>query len=152
MNTPLLDYAPPDPAIRRRVALLWTLLRIFLGTVAFVLCAISGLFIPPMWEGVSGRDFRPAATNSALLLLLLATVLRVFLRWRLLDFLAIVVVIQALTLMAINHFTGFSWSEIFHWFNLSWLGMLSVFTALPWMLGVALGTGILWLRRARPNG
>ena len=115
-----------------------------LTVIAMVLCAAAGIFIPPFWQGVSGRDFRPQAATMAVLILILGVVFRRALRWHVLDFVFGLVAAEFLTLCVIAHFSGFTGVELFHWFNLSWLAFMSLFVGLPWLVG--LGVGSIWLK------
>jgi hypothetical protein len=116
------------------------LIHTAIAVVTMILCA----FIPPLWQGVSDRDFRPQATTMAVFILLLAIVFRRAFRWQFLDFILGLVAVEFLTLWIIAHFSGFTGLELFHRFNLSWLALMSIFAGLPWLAGFGLGS--LWLR------
>jgi hypothetical protein len=121
------------------------LLRTAIAAVGMILCAAAALFSPPLWQGVSGRDFRPAATTMAILILAFAVAVRGWFRWRFWDFVLGLAAVEFITLLVIAHFSGFTSLELFHWFNLDWLGVMTVFIAPPWLLGF--GIGSLLLRR-----
>src|SRR6476660_9399586 len=106
------------------------------ATVAMILCAVAATFLPSLWRGVSGRDFRPWGTTMAILILLVAVALRGGFRWRVGEFLASLVCAEIFTLGVIAHFSGFTWLELFDSFNLSWLGTMSLFIAVPWLVGL----------------
>jgi hypothetical protein len=126
------------------------LFRFVIAVIAIVLCAGAAMFIPPLWKGVSGRDFRPSATTMALLVFLLAAVFRWRFWWDVWDFLWAALGVEFLTLLIISHFSGFTWLELFHWFNLNWLLGMSIFTIAPWLLGFGLGSLHRWcVRRVR---
>src|SRR5262245_19247302 len=110
------------------------------ATLAMILCAVAAIFIPPFWQGVSGRDFRPQATTMALLILLLAVLLRGWRRWLVAEFIAALLCAELFTLGVIGHFSGFTWLELFDRFNLSWLATMSMFIAVPWLVGQFIGS------------
>lgn len=116
----------------------------FIATLAMILCAVAAAFLPPLWQGVSGRDLRPLCTTMAMLILLVAFVLRVGFRWPVAELIASLVCAEVFTLCVIAYFTGFSWLELFHSFNLSWLGTMTIFIAGPWLAGLFVGS--LFLR------
>ncbi len=116
-----------------------------------ILCAVVAAFLPPLWQGVSGRDFRPQSAMMGILILLLAAVLRVWRRWPVVEFLGSVVCAELFTLCVIAHFSGFTWLELFDSFNLSWLGTMSVFIAVPWLTGLLVGTLLLSARQRVSN-
>lgn len=99
---------------------------------------------PPLWHGVSDRDFRSQATTTALLILVLAIVFRRAFRWQFPEFILGFVAVEFFALCTIAHFSGFTGLESFHRFNLSWLALISIFVGLPWLAGFGLGS--LWLR------
>jgi len=82
----------------------------------------------------------------ALLILLVAIVLRVGFRWPVSDLLASLVCSEIFTLFVIAHFSGFTWLELFDRFNLSWLGRMTIFIAGPWLGGLFLGSLFLRVR------
>jgi hypothetical protein len=146
VNHPILDYETPhSPACRSAVRV--ALMRVIVGTVAVVLSAIAGQFIPPLWEGI-GRDWSPAATNSAILILLLSILLRGWLRWSILQFVLILLAVEGITLLIISLFSGLFLLDPF---NLSWLGQISVFIAGPWLAGLVLGSVVLYVRQGDGN-
>jgi hypothetical protein len=148
------------PSLHHRMCLRWG--RFSVAIVAMVACAGAALFIPSLWPGVSGRDLRPPATTLALLIMVLAVVFRWGRQWDIWDFLFIAVGSEFVTLLIISHFSGFTWLELFHWFNLHWLLFMTAFTVVPWFLGFGLGSvPRLWQRGdilrnaqqdAAPNG
>ena len=123
------------------------IIHIIVGTFLTILCAVVAAFLPPFWQGVSGRDFRPQSAMMGILILLLAAVLRVWRRWPVVEFLGAVVCAELFTLCVIAHFSGFTWLELFDSFNLSWLGTMSVFIAVPWLTGLLVGTLLLSVRQ-----
>lgn len=123
------------------------IIHIIVATLLMVLCAVVAAFFPPLWQGVSGRDFRPQAAMMGILMLMLAATLRAWRRWPVVEFLGAVVCAELLTLCVIAHFSGFTWLEIFNSFNLSWLATMSVFIAAPWLAGLLVGSLLLRLRQ-----
>jgi|SRR5690349_14386396 len=120
--------------------------RITIGAVAMILCAGAAILLPPLWRGMSGRDFRPQATAMAILIFGFAIAARRGLRWSAVDFIGSVLPIEFLTLVIVGSFSGFSGSAILDRFNLEQLAFLNLFVALPWFAG--LGVGSVWLRVA----
>jgi hypothetical protein len=123
------------------------IIHIIVATLLMILCAVVAAFLPPLWQGVSGRDFRPQSAMMGILILLLAAVLRVWRRWPVVEFLGAVVCAELFTLCVIAHFSGFTWLELFDSFNLSWLGTMSVFIAVPWLAGLLVGSLLLRVRQ-----
>jgi hypothetical protein len=117
-----------------------------IATLAMILCAVAATFLPPLWQGVSGRDFRPWGTMMAILILMIAVVLRVGFRWPITELLASLVCAEVLTLCVIAHFTDFTWLELFDSFNLSWLDTMTMFIAVPWLAGLLVGSLFLRVR------
>ncbi len=117
--------------------------RLAISTLALLPCAGMAIILPPLWEGV-GRDLRPVATNFAVLTFFLATGLRWRLGWDFLDFMLTALSIEAISLLIISHFSGFTGLEVFHWFNMEWLKDMSRFTILPWFLGFGVGS-LRWI-------
>ena len=127
------------------------IIRILTATLAMILCAVAAAFLPPLWHGVSGRDFRPQSTTMALLIFLLVAVLRRWRRWPIADFVGALICAELFTLCVIGHFSGFTWLEIFDSFNLWWLGTMSVFVGLPWLLGLLVGSLLLRVRQSESH-
>lgn len=123
------------------------IIHIIVATILMILCTVVAAFLPPLWQGVSGRDFRPQSAMMGILILLLAAVLRVWRRWPVVEFLGAVVCAGLFTLCVIAHFSGFTWLELFDSFNLSWLGTMSAFIAVPWLAGLLVGSLLLRVRK-----
>jgi hypothetical protein len=130
-----------------RSAMKTHIIHIVVGTLLMILCAAAAAFIPPLWQGVSGRDFRPQSATMALLILVLASLLRAWRRWPLIEFIGALVCAELFTLCVIAHFSGFTWLELFDSFNLSWLDTMSVFIAVPWLVGLLIGSVLLRVRQ-----
>jgi hypothetical protein len=122
-----------------------------IGLFAMIACVLLTAFLPPLWQGVSGRDFRPTATAGAALIFLVAAILRAGFRWPIADFLLSAFFAVVVTLCAIAHFTGFTWLDLFDRFSLSWLGTVSIFTTAPWVVGLLFGSALLKIRK-HPHG
>jgi hypothetical protein len=122
------------------------IIRTVLAVLAMALCAAAGFFIPSLWQGSSGRDFGPQSAAVAILILILGVVFRRALRWHVLDFLFGLLAAEFLALCTIAYFSGFTGLELFDLFNLTWLGFVSLFLGLPWLVG--LGVGSIWLKLA----
>jgi hypothetical protein len=124
-------------------------IHIIVATLMMILCAVAAAFLPPLWQGVSGRDFRPQSAMMGILIFLLAAALRVWRRWPVVEFIGAVVCTELFTLCVIAHFSGLTWLELFDNFNLSWLATMSVYIAVPWLAGLFVGSLIL---KFRPKG
>ncbi len=122
------------------------LIRASMAALGIFLCAVIAIFTPPLWEGAGVSDFRPQGTKMAFLILVLAAVLRIKNRWRAAEFVLGLLAAEAVTLMIISYFSGFTWGEIFELFNLRYLLSISLFIAPPWILGFGLGSLWLWYR------
>ena len=123
------------------------ILHIIAATLMMILCAVAAALLPPLWQGVSGRDFRPQSAMMGILIFSLAAVLRVWRRWPVVEFLGAVGCAEFFTLCVIAHFSGFTWLELFDSFNLSWLARMSVFIAVPWLVGLLVGSLLLRVRQ-----
>lgn len=130
------------------------LIRAAIAALGMFLCAVVGFFAPPLWQSTSGRDARPYIT-MAVLILILAVVLRRGFRWRVADFIlglvAAQVVIVAVIVYFADIFSGFTWSQLPMFMLqaahsiLMWLVFANAFIGLPWLLGFGLGSLWLWL-------
>lgn len=127
------------------IAMKTCLIRTAMAALGMFLCAVVGFFAPPLWEGVSGRDFRPQAMLTALLIVLLAVILRRGFHWRVADFIFGLLAAEFVTLCIIGHFTGYTWLQVFDPFNLQQLVYTNRIIGLPWFLGFGLGSLWLWL-------
>lgn len=123
------------------------IIHIAAATLLMILCAVASAFIPPLWQGVSGRDFNPQSATMAILILVLASILRAWRRWPLIEFIGALICAEFFTLCVIAHFSGFTGLELFDSFNLSWLGSMSVFIAVPWITGLLIGSVLLRIRQ-----
>src|SRR5947209_4913190 len=52
------------------------LIHTVIATLAMILCAMVAAFLPSLWQGVSGRDFRPWGAMMAILIFIVAAMLR----------------------------------------------------------------------------
>jgi hypothetical protein len=117
------------------------LLRLITGYVAIWGCVIVGTlaWVPVVDRLGLGRDFRLMGVTAGLLLLVLGTLARRHLGWRIWEFLANAAAAEATLLLAISHFSGFTGTELLHSFNLEWWVFLSRFVGLPWLAGYIVG-------------
>lgn len=138
-----------DVSVRRHYALGMKthIIHTVIATLAMILCAVAATFLPQLWQGMSGRDFRPWGVLMALLILLVAVVLRGCLRWPVSELLASLVCAEVFTLCVIAHFSGFTGLELFDPFNISWLGAMNMFIAVPWLVGLLGGSLFLRVRQ-----
>ena len=118
-------------------------LRLIIANAAIFICAVAGAFLPGLWSGVSGRDFRPQAVNAGILILVVSFLLRYRFKWPILQMLLCLVPTQFIILLCISNFSGFSGSELFNEFNLGWLFFMDIFIATPWIIGIFIGSIIL---------
>lgn len=119
------------------------LLKIVIANVAIVICTVVGALSPGLWPGLSGRDFRPQATNAGTLILVVSCVLRYRFKWTNLQMLICMVPTQFIILLCIAHFSGFAGTELLDAFNLGWLWYLDLFICVPWMIGMFIGSIVL---------
>lgn len=119
-------------------------LRILALTASMLLCALGGLAIKLLWQGAGGRDFHLPAATMAALLFFVATAIRRWLRWSAWDFGYGLVVAVTLALLIISNFSGSDGLSVLAWFNLKWLGGVSLYLAPPWIIGFIGGSA--WLR------
>jgi hypothetical protein len=118
--------------------------RLFHTAVAvlgMILCAYAGFLTTPLWHLTNGRDIRPQATTTGVLILVFAVVVRRAFRWRASDFILGLLAVEAIVIRLIAHVSGLSGFEAL---DLSWLAFINLFIGLPWLLG--LGAGSLWLK------
>ena len=116
------------------------------ATLAMLFCGGVAVFAPPLWTGVSGRDFRPQATTMTMLLLFVSLSLRAAPRWPIVDLVGSLFCAEVITLGVIAYFSVFTGLEMFNAFNLQWLATMSVFIAAPWLVGLLAGSLILRYR------
>lgn len=139
---PTLDYETPLHRAAKPSRLI-TGLRIMGGTSGMLGCAVAALFVPPLWLGQGGRDFRPQGLLAGLLIFIFAALLRWLLHWRLGEFVGAFLALQFICLLAISHFTGSSGTELLEPFELSWLYVLNQYTGFPWLIGLIVGSGLM---------
>jgi hypothetical protein len=115
------------------------------ATVAFgtILCAVLSFLVPLLQHGSLSRDFRPQAFTMGALIVGLSFALRCRFRWRVIDVVLGLLVVEFMALSIIGYFSGSTWLHLFHPFNLRWLAFMNLFMGLPWLLGF--GFGSLWL-------
>lgn len=123
-------------------------LRLIIANAAMFICAVAGAFLPGLWSGVSGRDFRPQAVNAGILILVLSFLLRYRFKWPILQMLLCLVPTQFIILFCISYFSGFTGTELFDEFNLGWLFFMNIFIGSPWIIGILIGSIILMKKTA----
>jgi hypothetical protein len=126
------------------------LIHVGVAAVAMILCAAVALAVPPLWQGVSGRDFRPQATTMAILILGVGIALRRGLRWPVADLILGLLLTEIVTLSIIAKLSGSTWPETFNPFNLWWLAFMNIFIGLPWLLALVIGS--VWLGYSNRHG
>ena len=110
----------------------------FLGILA---CIATGLFLAyTFWPPVSGRDFRLGAAIAGVLIVVFSSILRAKYKWSLGSLFASLIPVELFTMLIIMSGSG-SFSVDF--FNLQWLLFLNLFIALPWAIGVGIGSGFI---------
>jgi len=134
------------------------LIRAAIAALGMFLCAVVGCFALLLLQGVSGRSSLPFIT-TAVLILILAVVLRRGFRWQVADFILGLVAAQVIMVPVIvflaDLFSGFTWSQLPMFMlkaaliTLMWLAFANVVVGLPWLLGWGLGS--LWLRFSGRN-
>jgi hypothetical protein len=125
------------------------LTQIGLAVIGILTCSVIAAVLPPLWQGISGRDFRPQATVMAVLILIVSSTFRGFLRWRILNLIGALCIVEILTLTIISYFSGYTGMRILNAFNLEWLAYMNIFIGLPWVLGLGAGSIRLIIRRKR---
>jgi hypothetical protein len=118
-----------------------------IAVVGILLCAVVANLMPPLWPGVSGRDFRPQEIVMAVMLFILSALLRGAAKWHWVNLVAALAIVEIITMAIISYFTGYTGAEIFDSSNLEWLAFMNKYIGLPWLLG--LGIGSLWLKIRR---
>ena len=122
-----------------------TFWRFVIADLGMILCVVIGLFLPTFWQGMGGRDFRPNATNAAILIFILSVILRFRFQWTVILLVLSLLPIQLITLICIGYLSGYTG---FHSFNLGWLLHLNFFIGLPWLLGIAVASIAQKLKRS----
>jgi hypothetical protein len=125
------------------------LAQIGLAIIGILLCAVAANIIPPLWPGVSGRDFRPQAVVMGILLFIMAALLRGRLKWHWINLIAALAIIEIITLAIISYFTGYTGLETFDTSNMQWMVFMNKYIGLPWLAGVGLSSLWLMIRRKR---
>ena len=121
------------------------LIRVFVATAALFLCALIGFYlIPQPWEGRGGRDFSPQATNTAVLIAIVAFVLRLYFKWEATELIIGLLPFEGILLFVISYFSGANFWERF---AIEWLLGLNLYVALPWLVGSVLASLLLLWRR-----
>ncbi len=118
-------------------------LRLIIANAAMFMCVVAGSFLPGLWSGVSGRDFRPQAVNVGILILVVSFLLRYRSKWPILQMLLCLVPTQLIILLCISYFSGFTGWELFNAFNFDWLLFIDLFIAAPWIVGIFIASVFL---------
>jgi len=121
--------------------------QIAVAVICMAVCVAVAILLPPLWEGTGGRDFRPQATLMALLLFLTSALFRGCLRWSPLGLVLALLVFEIATLLIVGYFSGYTGARVFNLFNLAWLAYMNLFTGLPWLAGLGLGSIAALVRR-----
>lgn len=101
---------------------------------------LSALLVPLVWEGLGGRDFRPAGVVLAVVLVTSAAVFRLRLGWSWGSLLGGLALIEVIALGLIAYFSGETGPDLLSEFNLLWLAYINIFIGLPWIFGAAVGS------------
>jgi len=115
-------------------------IQIAVAVACMLICVAAAVLLPPLWEGLSGRDFRAQATLMAVLLFLTSALLRGGLRWPPLGLVLALLVFESAMLLTVGYFSGYAGAQLFSRFNLAWLAYMNLFTGLPWLAGLGLGS------------
>ena len=121
------------------------LVQICIAVIGILICAVVANVLPPLWPGVSGRDFRPQAIVMGIMLFILSTLLRGAAKWHWVNLVAALAIVEIITMAIISYFTGYTGLETFDTSNLQWLAFMNKYIGLPWLLG--LGIGSLWMMK-----
>jgi hypothetical protein len=126
-------------------------LRLIIANAAMFICTVAGSFLPELWSGVSGRDFRPQAVNAGILILVVSFLLRYKFKWPIFEMLLSLVPTQFIILLCISYFSGFTGMSIFDEFNLGWLFFMDIFIGSPWIIGIFIGSIFLMKKPANDS-
>ena len=118
-------------------------IKLIAANALIIVCVIIGSFLPGLWTGEGGRDFRPQALNAGILILIASIILRYKFKWQSLQMLIALLPTQLIILLCISYFSGFTGTEIFDSFNLLWLLFIDLFVVVPWIIGIFIGNFIL---------
>ena len=108
--------------------------------VAYLICFLSG----DLCKGISGRDFRPLATITGILIGLSSLWVAVKEYWTIVQMLTSLILIECMIFYFIGFFVGsYDMDSLFiHWFV-----FINQYIALPWLIGLSIGK---LLRKRKP--
>lgn len=116
----------------------------FLAAIWILLAAVLALHvIPAPWQGLGGRDLRPQGTTLFVLLIISSMVLRYIFRWSWLSLLGGLALVEVIVLLLIGYFSG---ADLLSPFNLRSLLFANIFIAIPWLIGITVGSWALWYK------
>ncbi len=120
------------------------MLKLIIVFFGILICVITGLFLAyTFFPPISGRDFKLGAMIAGVLITLFSILLRAKYKWSLNFLLVSLIPIELLTiLMIMSGSGGFS----MNYFNLKWLLGLNFYLALPWVVGIIIGSGLSKLK------
>ena len=125
------------------------LLRCITSNVAIIFCLFIASILPGLWQGISGRDFRPQAVTASIFIFIVALLLKYKIRWSVIEMLIYLIPTQFIFLLSISYFSGYVWSELFDSFNLTWLMYIDLFICTPWVVGIIIGQIVLNINKKR---
>lgn len=117
-----------------------TFYRLAIADLGVSLCVVAGLFLPTFWDGISGRDFRPNATNAGILIFIFAIILRFGYHWPVKVLVLSIIPILGLTLLGIGIFSGYIGTDLLNPFNIMWFFYLNLFIGIPWLVGIGVAS------------
>lgn len=114
------------------------IVKLLITLIGVLVCIASGLFLAyTFWPPASGRDFRSGATIAGILISLFSIFLRAKYKWSLTSLLVSLIPVEVVTMFMIMSGSGsFSIDN----FNLRWLTWLNLYIALPWLIGIGIGS------------
>ena len=124
--------AVPNPTGAR------SMLRVATALASIIACLLAAMVLSAL-VGSPGRDLRPAAIFMAILLVAAAFYLSRWRAHRVRELIVALLIAELLYVIAIGWFASGGLPQ-FDGFFFSWFIAGNLFLALPWLVGVALGT------------
>lgn len=113
-------------------------MKLLITFFGILVCIAIGLFLAyTFWPPVSGRDFRLGAAIAGILISLFSILLRAKYKWSLSSLLISLIPVEMVTMFMVMSGSG---SFSIDSFNLRWLAGLNLYIALPWLIGIGIGS------------
>ena len=112
--------------------------KMLIALIGIFLCVVAGLLLAAtLGSRFTGRDFRLSATIAGILIILFSILLRAKYRWSINSLLISLVPVEVVTMYLIMVGSG---SYSIDLFNLRWIAGLNLYLALPWFIGISIGS------------